>query len=68
MIRTRMLAIPSAVAGTAFVAGTLAEVSSLITAAVHDALDDAFRPPVYDASIGVDADVVPLTQTTFGEV
>jgi hypothetical protein len=68
MIRTRMLAIPSAVAGPAFVAGSLAEVSSLLTAAVNDALDDASRPPVYDAPVALESDAEPHTQTTFGEV
>lgn len=48
IIRTRVLAVPSAAAGPAFAAGTLAEVHTIITEAVFDALDDASRTPVYD--------------------
>lgn len=66
IIRTRMLAIPSAVAGPAFVAGSLAEVSALLTAAVHNALNDASRPPVYDTPVAFESDAEPHTQTIFG--
>ncbi len=52
IIRTRVLAVPSACAGPAFSAASLVEVNAIITAAVYDALDDASRSPVYDAPRG----------------
>lgn len=49
VIRTRMLAIPSAASGPGFAAASQLELNSIITQAVHDALEDAARTPVYEA-------------------